>query len=242
MRKYREVMRVYLKTQLAWRADVAFSMLFTVSKVLFAWLLWGMVFRERDTVADFTFHGMLSYYIVSSFLHQLEMARGISGEISARIRNGTLSNYLVLPVNMEGYFAAMEAGVVLFYLFFDLSAAVVWVFVFRIQLAFTHSPGLFICAMVMALMGLFFMVQLNYFLGILTLKYEEISTFLMIKDNLAALVDEAAALLLCDLSALHALHRAMRGRGGEGACDSGCLVRAAAGRNPGYMEKIPYKI
>ena len=40
----------------------------------------------------------------------------------------------------------------------------------------------------MALMGLFFMVQLNYFLGILTLKYEEISTFLMIKDNLAALV------------------------------------------------------
>ncbi len=188
MRKYREVMRVYLKAQLAWRADVAFSMLFTVSKVLFAWLLWGMVFRERDTVADFTFHGMLSYYIVSSFLHQLEMSRGISGEISARIRNGTLSNYLVLPVNMEGYFAAMEAGVVLFYLFFDLSAAVVWVFVFRIQLAFTHSAGLFICAMVMALMGLFFMVQLNYFLGILTLKYEEISTFLMIKDNLAALV------------------------------------------------------
>ena len=31
------------------------------------------------------------------------MSRGISGEISARIRNGTLSNYLVLPVNMEGY-------------------------------------------------------------------------------------------------------------------------------------------
>ena len=102
MRKYREVMRVYLKAQLAWRADVAFSMLFTVSKVLFAWLLWGMVFRERDTVVDFTFHGMLSYYIVSSFLHQLEMSRGISGEISARIRNGTLSNYLVLPVNMKG--------------------------------------------------------------------------------------------------------------------------------------------
>ena len=79
MRKYREVMRVYLKAQLAWRADVVFSMIFTVSKILFAWLLWGMIFRERDLVADLTFHGMLSYYIVSSFLSQLEMARSAPG-------------------------------------------------------------------------------------------------------------------------------------------------------------------
>lgn len=38
MRKYREIMRVYIKAQLAWRAAVAFSMLFTVAKILFAWL------------------------------------------------------------------------------------------------------------------------------------------------------------------------------------------------------------
>lgn len=188
MRKYREIMCVYLKTQLVWRADVVFNMLFTISKVLFAWLLWGLVFRERNSVADFTFHGMLSYYIVSSFLSQLEMSKGISGELSARIRNGTLSNYIVLPVNMEGYFIAMEAGVVLFYLAFDLLAAAVWVFVFRIEFVFTDNVFIVLCALLMTVMGLFFMVQLNYFLGILTLKYEEISTFLMIKDNLAALV------------------------------------------------------
>ena len=33
-----------------------------------------------------------------------------------------------------------------------------------------------------------FMVQLNYFLGLLTLKYQGIGTFLMIKDNLISLV------------------------------------------------------
>lgn len=32
------------------------------------------------------------------------------------------------------------------------------------------------------------MAQLNYYLGLLTLRYEEISTFLMIKDNLVSLV------------------------------------------------------
>lgn len=40
----------------------------------------------------------------------------------------------------------------------------------------------------MTVLGMLFMVQLNYFLGLLTLKYQGIGTFLMIKSNLAALV------------------------------------------------------
>ena len=98
-------------------------MLFTVSKILFAYLLWGIIFRQKDEVAGFTFHGMLSYYIVSSFLSQLDMSEGISGEISWRIRNGAFTNYMVLPMSTEGYFIAMEVGVVLFYLAFDFLAA-----------------------------------------------------------------------------------------------------------------------
>lgn len=188
MKKYREIAGIYLKTQLAWRSDVIFNMFFTITRILFAYLLWGMVFEQHDTVAGFTFHGMLSYYIISSFLSQLEMSRGISEDITTRIRGGKFSNFMIMPVNIEGYFIAMEAGIVLFYLFFDFLAAGVWIFIFRIQFVFTDSPFSIICAFLMIVLGLFFMVQLNYYLGILTFKYEEISTFLMIKDNLAALV------------------------------------------------------
>lgn len=188
MRKYREVAGVYLKAQLAWRWDVIFHMLFTVTKILFAYLLWGIIFEKQNMVAGFTFHGMLSYYIISSFLSQLEMSRAISEDMALRIRSGKFSNFMVLPVNIEGYFTAMEAGVVLFYLFFDLGAAGIWVFIFRIRFVFTNSIFHIACALIMVLLGLFFMVQLNYYLGILTFKYEEISTFLMIKNNLMELV------------------------------------------------------
>ncbi len=187
-RKYREVAYLHLKAQIAWRADVIFNMLFTISKILFAYLLWGMVFRQKSLVAGFTFHGMLSYYILSSFLSQLEMSNGISGEICARIRNGTFTNYMLLPLSAQGYFIAMEVGVVLFYLSFDFLAAVVWIFLFRIRFVFTSDPLIMTCASGMVLLGLLFMVQLNFYLGILTLKYENIDTFLMIKSNLAALV------------------------------------------------------
>lgn len=188
MGKYWAVSKVYMKAQLAWRADVVFNMICTVTRILFAYLLWGAVFQGRTTVGAFSFHGMLSYYIVSSFLFQLEMSGGVSGEINARIRNGTFSKYMVIPVGIERYFMAMELGVVLFYLAFDLAAAGLWVFVFRIRFVFTVDGSVFVCAAVMAVLGMVFMVQLNYFLGLLTLKYQGIGTLLMIKDNLAALV------------------------------------------------------
>ena len=120
IRKYLEIARVYLKTQLVWRADVAFNMIFTVSRILFAYLLWRIIFAEHEMIAGFTFHGMLSYYIINSFLTQIEMSSGISEEMSERIRNGTFTKYIVIPVSIEGYFVAMEIGVVAFYLLFDL--------------------------------------------------------------------------------------------------------------------------
>ena len=46
MRKYIEVVRMNVKAQLAWRVDVIFQMLFTISKILFAYLLWGIIFQE----------------------------------------------------------------------------------------------------------------------------------------------------------------------------------------------------
>lgn len=188
MRKYTEIAKVFLKSQLAWRADVVFNMIFTISKILFAYLLWNIIFAGKETVAGFTFHGMLSYYIVSSFLSQLEMSDGISGEICARIRNGTFSKYMILPVGIQGYFTAMEAGVVLFYLGFDLAAALVWAFIFQIEFVLTADVMIWLCAVLLILLGLLFMVQLNYYLGLLTLKYQGIETFLMIKRHFVELV------------------------------------------------------
>ncbi len=188
MGKYLEISKTYMKTQLEWRADVIFNMIFTITKILFAYLLWGMIFQKREMVGQFTFHGMLSYYIISSFLSQLEMSERISREIHDGIRKGTFSKYMVIPVGIEKYFMAMELGLVLFYIAFDFIAAVVWIFVFRIQFVVTTDGWIMLCALLMAILGMLFMVQLNYFLGLLTLKYQGIGTFLMIKNNLVALV------------------------------------------------------
>ena len=119
MYKYWEISKINMKAQLAWRADVVFNMLFTITKILFAYLLWGIIFQGKGMIGQFTFHGMLSYYVISSFLSQLEMSEGISNEIHDRIRQGSFSKYMVIPVNIETYFMFMEIGVVGFYFVFD---------------------------------------------------------------------------------------------------------------------------
>jgi ABC-2 type transport system permease protein len=186
--KYLEVAKITYKAQLAFRFEIGFNMVFTIIKILFAYIIWGTIFGQRDSVAGFSFHSMLSYYIISSFLAQMEMSDGVSGEISARIREGTFSKYMVVPVRIQAYFLAQTWGAATFYGLFNLIAAVVWIFLFRIQFAITLNPGVILLSLCMILLGLMFMVQLNYFLGILTFKFQDIQFFLMIKNNLVAFI------------------------------------------------------
>ncbi|MDR3596456.1 ABC-2 family transporter protein [Clostridium sp.] len=188
MRKYVEIAKILFKAQIAYRFDVAMTVLFTVTKILFAYILWGAIFGQNKTVAGFTFPMMLSYYIISSFLAQIEMSNGVSGEISERIRGGTFSKYMVIPADTQGYFIAQTFGAMAFYLLFIFAATVVWVFVFGVKLTITSSAILILSAVVMVVLGLLFMVQLNYFLGILAFKFQDISIFLMIKGNIVSFI------------------------------------------------------
>jgi len=191
MKKYLEIARITFKAQLSWRFDVAVNVLFTIIKIVFAFLLWNNMFAEKEVIAGFTFHSMLSYYIINSFLSQLDMSDGVSGEISSRIRSGTFSKYMVVPVDIQGYFIAQTAGASVFYLVFNLIAAVIWIFIFRIRFTFTSDVFYIMSALVMVVLGILFMIQLNYFLGLLTLKFQDIYLFLMIKNNLLQFITGA---------------------------------------------------
>jgi len=95
---------------------------------------------------------------------------------------------MVIPLNVQGHFLAQTIGTSAFYIMFNLIAAVIWVFIFHIQFAFTTNVVIILSVICMILLGLVFMVQLNFFLGILTFKFQDISLFLMIKNNLVAFI------------------------------------------------------
>lgn len=183
MRKYIETAKVLFKAQLVYRFDILLTMVFTISKILLAHVLWGAIFENQDTVSGFTYSSMLTYYIISSFITQLDQSAGTGSQIAAEIRNGRFSKYIVKPMSIFGYFTAQTAGVSAFLLSFNLLAALAWALLFRVDFAMTGDMEVILSALVLILLGLLFMMQMNYYIGILAFQFLDTGVFSMIKDN-----------------------------------------------------------
>ena len=188
MSKYMGIAKIFFKTQIAYRFDVVMTVLFTVTKILFAYILWGAIFAQNEVVGGFTFPMMMSYYIISSFLSQIEMSEGVSIELGEHIRGGTFSKYMVIPANVNSYFIAQTFGKMVFYLIFVVIGTILWILIFGVGLVITSSILTILMAIVIVFLGLIFMIQLNFFLGILAFKFQDIGFFLMIKSNIVLFV------------------------------------------------------
>jgi len=183
MKKYIETAKVLFKAQIAYRFDTIISMVFTISKIVLAYVLWGAIFSTKNTVAGFTFDTMISYYIIGSFISQLDQSGSTGGQIGVEIMRGQFSKYIVRPMNVFGYFASQTLGKSAFLLIFNLIAAIVWVFVFRIDFIITNNIITILSTLIICALGLLLMMQLNFYIGILAFKFHEVWLFRMIKDN-----------------------------------------------------------
>lgn len=188
MKKALEIAKQAFKAQLSFRFDILASALITLSKILFAMIVWGAIFGTRETVSGFTLQGMITYYIISAILAQLDMSDGIGGEVAGRIRDGTFSKYMVVPVGVFRHFLWQTLGTAAIYLLFNLLAVLLWVFVFGLEFAVAASPAIWGLAALMVALGLVFMAQLNFFIGLLAFKFLDVGTFLMIKENIVAFI------------------------------------------------------
>jgi ABC-2 type transport system permease protein len=188
VKKYFETAKIMFKTQIAYRFDIITSMIFTISKILLAYVLWGTVFGKQKLISGFTLDSMLSYYIISSFLTQLDQSSVIGWQISEEIRNGRFSKYIIKPMGIFRYFAAQAVGISAFLLLFNLIAALIWILIFHVDFIITSSGWNILSAFILVLLGLLFMMQINYFIGILAFKFLDISIFMMIKDNIVQFI------------------------------------------------------
>ncbi|HEY9059743.1 MAG TPA: ABC-2 family transporter protein [Pseudobacteroides sp.] len=188
MKKYFETSKIIFKTQIAYRFDIIASMVFTISKILLAYVLWKAVFKTQNIVSGFTFDAMLSYYIISSFLTQLDQSSVTGWQIAEEIKNGRFSKYIVKPIGIFRFFTAQTAGRSAFLLLFNLIASLIWIFIFHVSFVISTSIWNILSALVLTLLGLLFMMQVNYFIGILAFKFVDTSIFMMIKDNMVQFI------------------------------------------------------
>jgi ABC-type uncharacterized transport system, permease component len=186
MRKYLEVLKLQFKLEMSFRLDIFFGMLFTVLRVLFAMIVWPAVFGEQTEIGGFTLPMMLSFYVLTSFIAGLDSSEGIAWEISHRVRQGTFTKFLIIPADTETYLQAQTFGVSALYVFLSFLVSVIWVVLFQIPIVITGNIHTVFAALGMVVLGLAVLNQINFLIGIMAFKFLDISTFLMLKNNMVA--------------------------------------------------------
>lgn len=192
IKKYAEVIKINFKSCIIWRFDVTANLLLTVTKIMFAYILWKAVFGKNSVVGGFTFYSMLTYYVTGAFLSGADMSKKISSEICTRVISGTFSKYIIIPVNVQLYFMAQNFGRVIFYLLINIISLFTWIFILQIGFSFTGNMYYLAMAGGIAVLGLIFMAEFQFFIGILSFRYMEISMFRIIVDNLLFFITGAA--------------------------------------------------
>ena len=178
MRKYLAVAKTLFKAQFAYRFDVIMTAVSTVWRIIFALILWGAIFANRESVGGFTYPEMLSYYVISSFYAMMDMSAGVLGEISGRIKDGSFSKFMIIPSNPQLHFLSQTLGASAYYGLFIIIALVASTLVFRIDLILTFDLPRMILAVLVFLSGIAFMNSYQFLLGIFALKYQD-TTFSM---------------------------------------------------------------
>ena len=186
MKKYLAVGKILFKAQFAYRFDVIMTAVSIVWRIIFALILWGAIFTNRESVGGFTYQEMLSYYMISSFFAMMDMSNGVLGEISGRIKEGSFSKFMIIPSSPQLHFLSQTLGASAYYGIFIVIAMVVSALVFRIDIMLTFDLSRLLLAVVVFLVGTVFMNSYQFLLGIFVLKYQDTNFTMHLLPNIVS--------------------------------------------------------
>lgn len=176
---------------LAYRYDVFTGALFSVCKILLAYLMWSIIFKNRNQVGGYDFSSMITYYIIASLFGRLDQSNGLNWQFSGEIRSGQFGKYLVRPLQPVLYFAACSYSKSVYVFGVNLFAAVAWALIFAGKFSISVNILNICLSILIFLLGLNFMILFNYFLSILSFKFINIDSLNILKGNFIEFVSGA---------------------------------------------------
>lgn len=120
MRKYRRLFLNFVQATLAYRWSFVMELLARFLGFLVMIYLWKAVYAQTGSIKGFTFQEIMTYFLLVEVLRNLLEAKTFL-EIKQAVQDGTISNYLLQPINsLYLFFARTLTRSVISILFFLL--------------------------------------------------------------------------------------------------------------------------
>lgn len=184
MKKYFEIAKITFKSQIAYRFDIIIGLLLSFVRIMLAFILWRVIFEGKDEIAGFSFAMMMTYYIIISFLRRLDLTDEIVWQLSSEIREGQFTKYLIRPIKPLWYFVTACLAKMAYVLGLNIAATVLYALIFSRFWVVQTDTVTVLCAILIFVLGLSFMILLNYFIAILSFKFTDVGALNMIKGNI----------------------------------------------------------
>ena len=191
MKKYLEIAKITWKSMLAYRYDVYAGALFSICKILLAYLMWSIIFKSREQVGGYNFSAMMTYYIIASLFGRLDQSNGLNWQFSGEIKNGQFGKYIVRPLKPVLYFVACSYSKSVYVFGINFVATAVWAMIFAGKFKISGNIADLCLALLIFVLGLNFMILFNYFLSILSFKFINIDGLNILKGNFIEFVSGA---------------------------------------------------
>ena len=105
MEKYWHVINIGLQNTLVYRVNFLFRAAFGLIPLMATISLWRTIYagKETDDVAGYTLGGMISYYLLVTLVDMLTAVAEDDWQIAADVREGTLNQFLLKPIDYLAY-------------------------------------------------------------------------------------------------------------------------------------------
>jgi len=163
MSRYFAVARGGFMLGIVYRFTFIFTLLGNIVYLGVAYYLWSSIFKHADVIRGMTFNETFLYVGLGSSVFVL-LKTFTDWFIHGDIREGTIANYLIKPVDVGAYYMFVSLGIFIF------NAAIITIptflllaFVFKVQ--FTAGLGLFLfpISLILAYLITF---SIDYFVGL----------------------------------------------------------------------------
>ena len=106
---YWTMLCISVQERLVYRGEFALSTLMRFLPIVTQIFLWQAVFsaietqQEGGTIAGYTFHSMIAYYLLTTISRAFSSMPGLASGIARDIRDGTVKKFLIQPIDMLSF-------------------------------------------------------------------------------------------------------------------------------------------
>lgn len=183
MRKYWHVFGIGIQNTLVYRSNFLFRAAFGLVPLAGTVFLWKAIYADKAPgagIGDYTLAQMISYYLILTLVDALTVVAEDDWQIAADIREGTISQFLVRPINYLAYRLSLYLAGRTIYTLVALVPVGLFLFGMREYLVGPASWGLLVLTLFSTLLAGLLQFLIAYTLALLAFWVLDVSTFIFI--------------------------------------------------------------